>query len=198
MRNYLFKNLNILFLTCALAFISIANAQEFVHIVSNKGTKAKVFIPTIAEVHDNFGGFDITNALERFQIYFRNLSTDFYDENNNVLLEHYESSFGAIIVKKAGTYKVSYRVSAQLTSGGSASGTEYDLYNTGTKVDGTYSAAYHEGTNSKDTASASRILVLLAGALLEVRGRRYAGFSAVSTVKHGSSLLVECIKLTSP
>jgi hypothetical protein len=37
MLNYLFKNLNTLFLTCALAFISIANAQE-VRVIDNKGT----------------------------------------------------------------------------------------------------------------------------------------------------------------
>ena len=37
MTNYLFKNLNTLFLTCALAFISIANAQE-VRVIDNKGT----------------------------------------------------------------------------------------------------------------------------------------------------------------
>ena len=38
MFNYLFfKNLNTLFLTCALAFISIANAQE-VRVIDNKGT----------------------------------------------------------------------------------------------------------------------------------------------------------------
>ena len=37
MLNYLFKNLNTLFLTCALAVISIANAQE-VRVIDNKGT----------------------------------------------------------------------------------------------------------------------------------------------------------------
>jgi hypothetical protein len=37
MTNYFFKNLNTLFLTCALAFISIANAQE-VRVIDNKGT----------------------------------------------------------------------------------------------------------------------------------------------------------------
>ena len=37
MLNYFFKNLNTLFLTCALAFISIANAQE-VRVIDNKGT----------------------------------------------------------------------------------------------------------------------------------------------------------------
>ena len=41
MTNYLFKNLNTLFLTCALAFISIANAQE-VRVIDNKGTIKKI------------------------------------------------------------------------------------------------------------------------------------------------------------
>jgi hypothetical protein len=37
MLSYFFKNLNTLFLTCALAFISIANAQEVI-VIDNKGT----------------------------------------------------------------------------------------------------------------------------------------------------------------
>ena len=194
MRNYLFKNVNTLFLTCALAFISIANAQEFVHIVSNKGTKAKVFIPTIAEVHDHLGGIEVKIALDKIRIYFRNKSTDFFDDNNNVLLEHYDTFDGAIIVKKAGTYKVSYRVSAEITVGGRPSGTEYNLYLNGVVVDGSYSSALHEGFTSKDTASASMILVLVANDELQVKGKRYFGPSTVTTVVNGSSLLVERIR----
>jgi hypothetical protein len=41
MLNYFFKNSNTLFLTCALAFISIANAQE-VRVIDNKGTIKKI------------------------------------------------------------------------------------------------------------------------------------------------------------
>ena len=41
MFNYFFKNVNTLFLTCALAFISIANAQE-VRVIDNKGTIKKI------------------------------------------------------------------------------------------------------------------------------------------------------------
>ena len=41
MFNYFFKNLNTLFLTCALAFISTANAQ-WVSVVDNKGTIKKI------------------------------------------------------------------------------------------------------------------------------------------------------------
>ena len=41
MTNYLSKNLNTLFLNCALAFISIANAQE-VRVIDNKGTIKKI------------------------------------------------------------------------------------------------------------------------------------------------------------
>ena len=37
MFNYFFKNFNSLFLTCALAFISIANAQQVI-VIDNKGT----------------------------------------------------------------------------------------------------------------------------------------------------------------
>ena len=192
LRNYLFKNLNILFLTCALAFISIANAQEFVHTVSNKGTKGKVFIPTTAEIYDN--GLPFSISTTPWYVVFFQINDDATDINNP---EHYESGPNYIKVKKAGTYKVSYRVTAKKSSGVTASRTEYNLHLNNSVVGGTFSAAYHKGDTSRDTASASQILVLGIDDELKVEAKRY-GTSPVSTVPFASSLLVECIKLTPP
>ena len=46
----------------ALAFISIANAQE-VRVIDNKGTIKKILIPTRAELFDTNGGFEITDNI---------------------------------------------------------------------------------------------------------------------------------------
>ena len=185
MLNYLFKNLNTLFLTCALAFISIANAQEEVRIIDNKGTIYRLDITT-AELYDTTGGVIITDA----DIIIQFDTTGIIDSND------YTTTINSITIKKPGTYKVTYRVTAQMTSGESRSGTQYILLKNGVVVvPGSYSAAYHRKTDfgSKNTASASRILVLEKDDVLDVRGKKYNGNSTIRTVAHGSSFLVERI-----
>ena len=196
MLNYFFKNLNTLFLTCALAFISIANAQ--ISAVDNKGTIQTILKPTTAGRYDADGAVEITsniggvlNAGIIIPFNAKNTATEIDDS------DHYESPALAysIIVKKPGTYKVSYRVTAKITVGTVRSGTEYILLKDGVFVPGSYSAAYHRTFGfSKDTASASRILVLAADNVLTVRGNKYIGIGTISTVAHGSSFLVERIK----
>ena len=190
MLNYLFKNLNTLFLTCALAFISIANAQEEVRIIDNKGTIYRLDITT-AELYDTTGGFEITDAdiIIPFNIQGIIDSNDYSTSPN--------APYTFVKILKPGTYKVTYRVTAQMTSGESRSGTQYILRKNGSisAVPGSYSAAYHRKTafGSKNTASASRILVLEKDDVLTVRGNKYNGDSTIRTVAHGSSFLVERI-----
>ena len=186
MFNYFFKNLNTLFLTCALAFISIANAQE-VRVIDNKGTIDTILKQTIAELFDTGGGLTITDADAIIQ----------FNTQGIIDVNDYDVNTTSIKVKKAGTYKVTYRVTAQITFGTSRSGTEYILLKNDVVVPGSYSAAYHRTLAvSKDTASASRILVLGEDDELSVRGNKYIGNSTVKTVAQGSSFLVERIKLT--
>ena len=194
MLNYFFKNLNTLFLTCALAFISIANAQ--ISAVDNKGTIQTILKPTTAGRYDANGAVEITsniggvlNAGIIIPFNAKNTATEIDDS------DHYESTITSITIEKPGTYKVSYRVTAKITVGTVRSGTEYILLKDGVFVPGSYSAAYHRTFGfSKDTASASRILVLAADNVLTVRGNKYIGSSTIKTVAHGSSFLVERIK----
>ena len=196
MTNYLFKNLNTLFLTCALVFISITNAQE-VRVIDNKGTIYRLDITT-AELFDTGGGLTITDADAIIQFN----TPGIIDSNDYSTTLDDEGKYTSITIKKNGTYKVTYRVTAQITFGTSRSGTEYRLLKTDedgdiSVVPGSYSAAYHRTLAvSKDTASASRILVLAALDVLKVRGKRYAGSSnsTIQTVAQGSSFLVERIK----
>ena len=191
MFNYFFKNMNTLFLICALAFISIANAQG-VSAVDNKGTIKKILIPTRTELFDTTGGFEITGAD----------ATIPFNTQGIIDLNDYTTTINSITIKKPGTYKVTYRVTAQITtnigSGGQElrSGAQYALYKDGFSVPGSASATYHRNKSfSNDTANASQILDLEADDELTVRGNRYAGPSTISTVANGSSFLVERIKL---
>ena len=190
MLNYLFKNLNTLFLTCALAFISIANAQ--ISAIDNKGTIQTILKPTTAMLYDTNGGFEITDDIVIIPFNAANTATEIDDP------DHYGYSLipASITIKKPGTYKVTYRVTAEITSGTNRSGTEYILLKNNVVVPGSYSAAYHRTLAvSKDTASASRILVLAALDVLKVQGKRYAGNNntTIKTVAQGSSFLVERI-----
>ena len=190
MFNYFFKNLNTLFLTCALAFISIANAQE-VRVIDNKGTIKKILIPTRAELFDTNGGFEITDDIVIIP----------FNAQGIIDLNDYDVNTTSIKVKKTGTYKVTYRVTTRITSDTEPtgleyfrSGAQYALYKGSDEVLGSYSATYNrEYVRSKDTASASQILDLEENNVLTVKGNRYAASSTVKTVANGSSFLVERI-----
>jgi len=169
-----------------LAFISIANAQE-VRVIDNKGTIDTILKQTTAERYDTNGEVEITN----------NELIIPFNAPGIIDLNDYTTTTTSITIKKAGTYRVTYRVTAQITSGTSRSGTEYILLKNDVVVPGSYSAAYHRISGfSKDTASASRILDLVANDVLKVRGKRYAGNNntTIQTVAQGSSFLVERIK----
>ena len=191
MFNYFFKNLNTLFLTCALAFISIANAQE-VRVIDNKGTIDTILKQTIAELFDTGGGLTITDADAIIQ----------FNTQGIIDVNDYDVNTTSIKVKKTGTYKVTYRVTTRITSDTEPTGSEdfrsgaqYVLYkNSSDEVLGSYSATYNrEYVRSKDTASASQILDLEENNVLTVKGNRYAASSTVKTVANGSSFLVERI-----
>ena len=173
-----------------VSFISIANAQEEVRIIDNKGTIYRLDITT-AELYDTTGGVIITDAYIIIQ----------FDTPGIIDSNDYTTTINSITIKKPGTYKVTYRVTAQITSGGNGgeefrSGAQYALYKDGVSVPGSASATYHRNKSfSKDTANASQILDLEADEVLTVRGNRYAGPSTISTVANGSSFLVERIKL---
>jgi hypothetical protein len=196
MFHYFFNNLNKLFLICALAFISIANAQE-VRVIDNKGTIKMILKQTIAELYDISGGLEITSnadILSGVDIIF--------DTQGIIDLNDYEFTTTSIKVKKAGTYKVTYRVTAEIISALNPvrTGTEYILLKDNaasnfTAVDGSYSAVYHRSVAlGKGTASASRILVLEENEVLKVKGNIYSGPGEIETVANGSSFLVERIK----
>ena len=204
MFNYFFKNVNTLFLTCALAFISIANAQE-IHTVDNKGTMKTVVKPTIAERWAN----------KKNEIFISPNEIKFFKPNNTGTnigeIEHYDSGETYIRVIKAGTYRVSYQVTSHFQSTSPVQtnpiAVEYIIMKNRTNiVPGTKSVSYHKDidgvanplTSASDglgTAGASRIINLGAGDRLAVVGRKSSGsLDRIYTHLDGSSFLVERIK----
>jgi len=103
MTNYFFKNLNTLFLTCALAFISIANAQE-VRVIDNKGT-----INTINNNQVTTGTAPAVPILEGdvwFDTNFSPTQTKIYDDGNWVTVVANSDSnvyTGVFVIDRTGT-----------------------------------------------------------------------------------------------
>jgi hypothetical protein len=183
------KTMHFLISILYVSFISIANAQE-VRVIDNKGTIKSYLKPTIAELYDTTGGLTIpfnTSGVLSAGVIIEFDTPGIIDSND------YSTTITSIKILTTGTYKVTYRVTADVT-GNNRSGTEYILLKNTTVVPGSYSASYHRRADAgKDTASASRILALVQDDVLEVRGNQYTG-SNTQTVANGSSFLVERIK----
>jgi hypothetical protein len=185
--HFILKYISLL-ITILFFTMSAINAQE-VRATDNKGTITTLLKPTIAEIYDVVGGFEITDANVIIEFDTANTTTEITNT------DYYAYSNTAITIKELGTYKVTYRVTAEITSGNSRSGTEYRLLKNSNIVDGSYSAAYHRNNSAgKNTATASRILVLTPNDFIQVQGNRYNGTSTIKTAVQGSSLLIERIK----
>ena len=188
-----FLKSSLLILVITLFKMPFANAQE-VRVIDNKGTITTFLKTTTAALYDISGGFAIPFNSENV------LSVGViiqFDTEGIVDSNEYLTTSTSITILNSGTYKVTYRVTAQATSGRSPSGTEYILLKNENVVPGSYSAAYHADVDvGKDTATASRILVLTTNDVLKVRGNKYTGKTntPIKTIAQGSSFLVERIK----
>ena len=188
-----FLKSSLLILVITLFKMPFANAQK-VRVIDNKGTIKKILKPTTAELYDISGGFAIpfnSGSVLSVGVIIQFDTAGIIDSND------YLTTTASVTILNSGTYKVTYRVTAQTTSGDSISGTEYILLKNDNVVPGSYSAAYHRNSDAgKDTASASRIIVLEQNDVLKVRGNKYTGNTNndTETVAQGSLFLVERVK----
>ena len=106
----------------------------------------------------------------------------------------YTVSGSSITVNTAGRYRVTYRVTTQVTNN-TRSGADFQLTNGGVPVAGSYAASYQRNKDvDRNTVAVTKMLNLSAGAILRVEGKRYSNTGNIDTVAHGSSLLVERIR----
>jgi len=214
MFNYFFKNVNTLFLTCALAFISIANAQV-ISVVDEKGTMGTFLKPTKAELYGIPAAsartipFNTSGIMIPFAVAAIYTGLPAIQNSDHYIIP---TSKKYIEVKITGTYKVSYTVTAikvlddPSIDDGIAAGTEYSLYRqrggSFPRVPGSYSYSYHTTfspfKSGTSTARASRVMPLKAGDKLYVNAKIYPLIpKTVFTINldnNGCSFLVERIK----
>jgi len=137
----------------------------------------------IAEIYDVAGAQPLTTSFTNITF----ASTGIVDPG-------FTASANSIQVNVSGRYRVTYRVTTSVTNN-TRSGAEFNLTRNNTPVPGTYAATYQRNRDvDRNTIAVTKILDITAGQTIRVQGQRYSNFGNISTVAHGSSLLIERLK----
>lgn len=99
-----------------------------------------------------------------------------------------------INVTTAGTYRITYRISARTTTN-QGNEAEFQLTRNGFFVPGSKGySKHHNSDRPHGTVTVVKILTLSANDYIRVQGRQYSANSTISLSKDGSSLIIERIK----
>ena len=81
-----------------------------------------------------------------------------------------------------------------MTGGNNRSTSEFQLTNNNVLINGTFAGAYHRNDLSNTTsATVVKVVMLDAGDVIRVEGRRSTGAGHLKTKANGSSLLIETL-----
>jgi hypothetical protein len=136
---------------------------------------------TMAEIYDVTGGNILLDI-------FANLPFG----TAGIVDANYTITANSITVTKTGRYKITCRVSVEMTDGNNRSESEYQLTNNNVVIPGTYAAASHRNRNINiTTITVIKVVDLYAGETIRVEGRKALGSGSLQTHANGSSLLIE-------
>ena len=95
---------------------------------------------------------------------------------------NYTITANSITVTKTGRYKITCRVSVEMTDGNNRSESEYQLTNNNVVIPGTYAAASHRNRNINiTTITVIKVVDLYAGETIRVEGRKALGSGSLQT-----------------
>lgn len=142
--------------------------------------------PAVVEIYDAAGTQTLTTSFANLTFGTTNIADAGYTIGG---------SGSQITISDAGTYRITYRVTAKVTSNQGTEG-EYQLTKNGTTVlPGTLSNSTHINTDrDKNTVTVVKIVVLTAGDIISVQGRRSSVVGTLQLSANGSSLIIERIK----
>jgi hypothetical protein len=101
---------------------------------------------------------------------------------------------GDIIVATAGIYRITYRVTANVTTN-NASGGEYRLLVSGIQLPGSFGYTFHNNANTNQGTTTVILTTLLpANSNITLQGRKYSNLGTLALTANGSSLLVEKVR----
>lgn len=153
--------------------------------VSSTPVTLPTFTSAVVEIYDGTGA--------------QALSTSFSDitfGTTNIVDAGYTvgGSGSQITVTTAGTYRITYRISARCTTN-QGNAAEFRLTRNGSSVAGTMGyTKHHNSDRLHGTVTVVKILALSANDIIRVEGRRYSSNGSISLSQDGSSLIIERIK----
>jgi hypothetical protein len=141
--------------------------------------------PAVVEIYDAAGTQTLTSSFANITFG----STNIADAGFTI-----GGSGSQITVTTAGTYRITYRISAQCTTN-QGNEAEFQLTRNGTFVAGTRGYSKHHNTDRPHgTVTVVKILALSANDIIRVQGRQYSSNGSISLSQDGSSLIIERIK----
>ena len=141
---------------------------------------------TMAEIYDVSGSDTVTTSLSAVEFGAAGIVDAGYTTNDST-----------ITVSKAGRYKITYRITLEMLSppgsaGGNRSEAQFNLFRNNTLIPGTLAGSYHRNTSaSVTTANVTKVINLIPGDVIKVRGIQTVGLGILRTKANGSSLLIE-------
>ncbi|WP_394665699.1 hypothetical protein [uncultured Chryseobacterium sp.] len=141
------------------------------------------FISSVAEIYDAAGTQTFATAAG---------FTTMLITTAGVVDSGYTAGSGTITITNAGKYRVTYRISASVTTNSQATG-EYKLQVNGSDVAGTSGFTFHRNNaDPRGTVTVTKILNLNANDVLRVQGKVWNTTNrTLQLVANGSSLMVE-------
>lgn len=139
----------------------------------------------VVEIYDAVGTQSMTTSFADIQFATTNLADAGYTIGG---------SGTQITISTAGTYRITYRITAEVVNNTSCGG-EYQLLQNGSVVPGTMGYTYHHNNNrDKGTVTVVKLLTITANDVIKVQGRRYTAAGDITLSADGSSLIIERIK----
>lgn len=140
---------------------------------------------TIIEIYDAAGTQSFTTSFADIQFGSTNISDAGYTIGG---------SGTQVTISTAGTYRITYRITAEVVNNTSCGG-EYQLLQNGSVVPGSLGYTYHHNNNrDKGTVTVVKIVTIAANDIIKVQGRRYTSAGDITLTADGSSLIIERLK----
>jgi len=139
----------------------------------------------VVEIYDAAGTQALTSSFANITFG----STNIVDAGYTV-----GGSGSQITVTTAGTYRITYRISARCTTN-QGNAAEFQLTRNGTFIAGTRGySKHHNSDRPHGTVTVVKIITLSANDIIRVQGRQYSSNGSISLSQDGSSLIIERIK----
>ena len=153
--------------------------------VSSTPVTLPTYTSAVVEIYDGSGTQALSTSFSDITFGTTNIADAGYTVGG---------SGAQITVTTAGTYRITYRISARCTTN-QGNAAEFQLTRNGTFVAGTRGYSKHHNTDRPHgTVTVVKILALSANDIIRVQGRQYSAFGSISLSQDGSSLIIERIK----